>query len=109
MPTRTPTTGVSLSAMISRTRSAAASVRLMIGRGIGFFRLLWPIDPNGSLGQPRLYRRLPIYTPDARKLPPVQRNLRFFGHPALVPRRIVDHVHRDALDALDGHRSIFHP
>src|SRR5690349_16071716 len=34
MPTRTPVTGVSLSSMISRTRSAAASVRLMILRGI---------------------------------------------------------------------------
>src|SRR5688572_20368270 len=92
MPTRTPVTGSSLSAMISRTRSAAASVRDMIFRGIA-----------------SLYRILPIYRPKRSELPPVQRDLSLFAHPLRPPRRVVDHVDRDVLDALDAERGGFHP
>src|SRR5688572_7923075 len=92
MPTRTPVTGWSLSAMISRTRSAAASVRDMIFRGIT-----------------SLYRLLPIYRPKRSGLPPVQSDLSLFAHPFRAPRRVVDHVHRHILDALDAERRGFHP
>src|SRR6185437_11046936 len=93
MPTRTPVTGLSLSSIISRTRSAAASVRLMI---------------FGAMFSPSIVDQR-YSTPIVGALPRVQGHLGFVAHPARVPRGIEHHVDGDVLDAFHRHGGIFHP
>src|SRR5690606_5795303 len=91
-PTRTPATGPSASSMISRTPSAAASVRDMI-----------------LSAMKASYRYLTIYTAWRRQLPPVERDLGFLAHARRVPGRVEHHVDGNVLDALDTARGVFYP